>query len=249
MKRLLCLIVTSFLFLSGCSTVNQPVSSIDTSSTEYSFTTNDKGNIVSSNGVEYSFLASEVTLYYLGELEFLGSVQGEEKVSHHLDLAYQTGMFAIKDAPNDNILIRCFPNNEWRAIYRKTSLSDFDFSVDNCTKLEFVKSGVNGEHDIVHTQCSDGIKDKFEISAILTEIRKQKSPRDAGLYDLIKKPDGMLENCYVYGTVYGFFAEEPNLVVYMEVKSFNDLAYSICIEENEYVLPKELFNKLTTNNK
>jgi len=61
---------------------------------------------------------------------------------------------------------------------------------------------------------------------------------------LVKQPDGMLENCYIYGVLYGFFAEEPNLAVRMEITSYNDLAYSISIEEKEYALPAEWLERL-----
>lgn len=230
MKKVLCVILVLLTLLCGCS---------DNST----FKRNKNDNIVSDSGVEYALLANEGILYYLGDLEFVGSVKGEEKTSQHLGLSYQTGMFSIKGADNDNILIRHAPNNEWFAIYRRASLPNFDFSVDSCIRLEFVPGIGDIEEDAVHTSCGDGITDQSEVSTFLSEIRMQKDPREAGLYDLIRKPDGWLENCYVYGMLYGFFEEEPNLALRMEILSFNDLAYSISIEGNEYVLPAEWLQK------
>ena len=126
MKKVLCLIVVTLILLCGCSPTK-----------EDTFTKNKNGNIVSNSGVEYTHLANEGVLYYLGDLDFIGSIQGEEKTSQHLGLSYHTGMFAIKDADNDNILIRYAPDNEWFSIYRKTSLPSFDFVVDNCIRFEF----------------------------------------------------------------------------------------------------------------
>ena len=231
MKKVLCLICALLMLLCGCSNNS-------------TFKKNENNNIVSNSGVEYALLANDGVLYYLGDLEFVGSIKGEEKTSYHLESPYQTGMFAIKDADNDNILIRRAPNNEWCAIYRKASLPNFDFSVDNCIRLEFVSGIGNIEEDAVHTTCGDGITDQSEISTFLSEIRMQQDPDEAGLYDLIMKPDGMLENCYVYGVIYGFFDDEPNLALQMEILSFNDLAYSISIEGEEYVLPAEWLQKL-----
>ena len=233
MKKVLCLIVVTLILLCGCSPTK-----------EDTFTKNKNGNIVSNSGVEYTHLANEGVLDYLGDLDFIGSIQGEEKISQHLGLSYQTGMFAIKDADNDNILIRRAPDNEWFSIYRKASLPSFDFAVDNCIRLEFVLGATIVERDAIHATCGDGIVDTLEIAAFLSDIRSQKDPREAGLYDLIKKPDGMLENCYVYGVVYGFFEGEPNLAVRMDITSYNDLAYSISIEGKEYVLPTEWLQKL-----
>ena len=231
MKKLLCLFLILLVFLCGCSDNN-------------TFIKNEKGNIVSSSGVEYSHLANEGILYYLGELDFVGSIQGEKKTSQHLGLSYQTGMFAINDADNDNILVRYAPDNEWFSIYRKTSLPSFDFVVDNCIRFEFVSGIGNAESDAIHTTCDDGIVEASEIAEFLSDIRSQKDPREAGLYDLIKKPDGMLENCYVYGVIYGFFEEESNIVIRMDITSYNDLAYSVSIEGKDYVLPTEWLQKL-----
>ena len=123
-------------------------------------------------------------------------------------------------------------------------MSAFEFSVDNCIRLEFVKGTGDIQKDAVHTTCGEGITDKAEITKFLSEIRMQQSAREAGLYDSVKKPDGMLENCYVYGIIYGFFAEEPNLASRMEITSFNDLAYSVAIDDKENVLPAEWLQKL-----
>jgi len=234
MKRiivcLLCLIFSLIILLCACSH-------------ESIFTKNENNNIVSNSGIEYTHLANEVDLYYFGNLEFVGSIHGEKKTSQHLGDSYKTGMFSIKEAENDNILIRRLPDNEWFAIYRKASLPDFDFSVENSSRLEFVSGTGITEEDLIHTTCGDGITDRSVINAFLSEIRMQKGPREAGLYELIEEPDGTLRNCYFYGVIYGFFDEEPNLAVRMDITSYNDLAYSIFIEGKEYVLPTEWLEK------
>ena len=232
MKKALCcvlLLVLLFIFC-GCSQ-------------EEVFTRNENGNLVGTSNIEYSHLANEGFLYYFGELEFVGSVSGEEKESQHLALVYQTGMFSIKGG-NGNILIRHAPDNEWCSIYRKASLPEFDFSIDNCIRLEYLEGKENNERDIAHSYCGDGITDKKVISAFLSEVRAQPTPEEAGLYDLVRKENGMLENCYINSSVYAFFAEEPNLAVMMQITSYNDLAHSIVIEGKEYVLPEEWFSKL-----
>lgn len=234
MKRiivcLLCLIFSLIILLCACSH-------------ESIFTKNENNNIVSNSGIEYTHLANEVDLYYFGNLEFVGSIHGEKKTSQHLGDSNKTGMFSIKEAENDNILIRRLPDNECFAIYRKASLPDFDFSVENSSRLEFVSGTGITEEDLIHTTCGDGITDQSVINAFLSEIRMQKDPREAGLYELIEEPDGTLRNCYFYGVIYGFFDEEPNLAVRMDITSYNDLAYSIFIEGKEYVLPTEWLEK------
>ena len=230
MKRILAITLLFFL-LCGCTQSNQEQENSV-------FTKTENGNLISAAGVEYSHLANEGVLYYLGELEFVGSIQEEEQASQHLGLSYQTGMYAIKNSPNDNIFIRYAPNNEWFSIYRKSDLPVSDFSVDNCIRLEFVPGIGNQEKASIHVNCNGGIVDKSKITEFFANIRSQKSPREAGLYDFIKQPNGMLENCYVYGVVYGFFKDEPNLAIRMEITSYNDLAYTISIGESEYVLPE-----------
>lgn len=236
MKKAICLFA-ALLLLCGCAE-SDPVKE------ETVFTINAAGNLVSEQGVEYAFLANESVLYYLGDWEFVGRVQGEEETYQHLGLTIQTGMFAIQNAENDNILIRRIPDNEWFAVYRKTALPAFDFTPENCVRLEFVPGNGFCWEDAPHATCGDGITDQAEISAFLSEIRMQDDPRKAGLYDLAKNPDGTLENSYICGAIYGFFEEEPNLVIRMMVTSYNDLAYSVSLDGREYVLPAQWLQKL-----
>lgn len=211
------------------------------------FTQNSEGNLVSVSGVEYAHLANEGALYYFGDLVFQGGVNGEKQMSEHLGYSYQTGLFSIKNDETDNILIRRSPDNEFFSIYRKTSLPPFVFSVDNCSRLELVLGTGDTENDVIHTTCGDGIDSALEISEFLSDVRSQKNPHEAGLYDLITKPDGMLENCYIYAVIYGFFENEPNLAIRMYITSYNDLAYSVSIEDKEYVLPEKWIQILKNN--
>ena len=83
-----------------------------------------------------------------------------------------------------------------------------------------------------------------ECEDFLNEIKSGQKAKDAGLYDLVKQPNGMLENCYVYGYVCGVIQEDVNIVIPLEVTSFDDKAYSITIDDIEYVLTQEWLNKL-----
>lgn len=234
MKKSLCTVlsITILFALSACTTKNDV------------FTQTEDGKLISVSGVEYEHLANEGFLYYSGDLVFQGSVKEEEETSQHLGVSYQTGLFSIKNDETKNILIRHSPNSEWFRIYRKASLPPFDFSVDNCIRLELVLRTGNIESDGNHTTCGDGITSKLEIAQFLSDVRSQMDPREAGLYDLITKPDGILENCYLCGVIYGFFEDEPNLVIRMNITSYNDLAYSVSIEGNEYVLPTTWIERL-----
>lgn len=214
------------------------------SEANYAFIQTENGNLLSVSGTEYGYLAGEDDLYYLGELVFQGGVKGEEETSMHLVYSYQTGLFSIKDDEVNNVLIRQSPDSEWFSIYRKTSLPVFDFSADNCIRLELVE-GV-GPSDIygIHTTCGDGITNKSEIAEFLADVGSQQDPDEAGLYDLITGPDGRFENCRIFAMVLGFFEDEPNLAIRMPITSYNDLAYSISIEEKEYVLPAAWLERL-----
>lgn len=232
MKRVTVIMLSLLLFLSGCSNENIAPKNII-------FRENENGNLVSPSGVEYEFLANEGFLYYLGDLEFVGPVEGEAASFQHFGVTIYTGMFRIVGDESESVLIRRLPNSEWFAIYRKVSLPDFDYSLDNCIRLEFIPGCTMPGNDGAHRFCGDGITDSAKIGEFLTQVRMQQDPHEAGLYEMITKPDGFLENCYQYGSVYGYFEEEPNLVVQMTVWSFNDLAYSINMGRNEYVLPAE----------
>lgn len=250
-KRLFCLLlcIVSVLSLASCAdTAKSAAHNTAAAATEPEtlFKANGSECFISPSGEEYTFLANEGILYYFGQTYFLAGVEGEAKTTSHLGLSSRNGFYALENDNENSILIRRRPNNEWFAIYRKASLPPLDYSVDNCIRLELLTDR-QMRRDPVHTACGDGITDPEEIQQFLSEIRAQQSPRDAGYYDRITKPDGMLDKCYVYGTVYGFFADEPNVAVAMEILSFNDLGYAITIDSKQYVLPDTWLQRLLDN--
>ncbi|MBR2901623.1 MAG: hypothetical protein IKC38_00195, partial [Clostridia bacterium] len=129
--------------------------------------------------------------------------------------------------------------NEFAAIYIKSDLLKTEVTLDNCIRFEFVKGSLfNNENKTISKK---GIT---ECDRFLNEIKNGQKAEDAGLYDLVKQPDGMLKNCYVYGYVCGIVQEDVNIVIPLEVMSFDDKAYSITIDDIEYVLPQEWVNKM-----
>ncbi len=253
MKKLFIILLTIFT-LCSCSlnppdfVYNDDYSSINTSIPKEMidvFTKTDNDNYISNEGVEYTYFSHEGKddLYLLGELEHLGTIKDEERYLNHLDSSTPTGFYALKNDKEQNFLVRITPDSEWRSLYRKTSFQNFNTSLDNCVRLELVYN-TNGQlYSITHKDCNKGITDKTEINNFLSTIRAQNNPKDAGLYDLVRKSDGSLENCYA-SAVYAYFNEEPNIVLLLDVTVYNDLAYSIRIDDKEYVLPNDLFNKL-----
>lgn len=226
------LLLSVILISSACSGANDV------------FTQIDDRNLVSKSGTEYTYLASEGTLCYFGDLAFEGRVRGEHTPIQFWDPYDKYGLYSLEYDDAKDILIRKFPTSEWFGIYRKKSLPPFDYSEENFTRLELVMGANYWDNDIVHITCGDGITDKSEIAKFLADVKLQESPREAGLYDMITNSDGMLENCYLCAVIYGFFEEEPNLAVTMEIYSYNDIAYSVNISGKEYVLPEEWIERL-----
>lgn len=202
------------------------------------------GNVILPSGEEYSFLCNEGILYYFGELEHQGYFFGEEKELQHMGLGGPTGMYSL--STTDDIMIRIHPYSEWFAIYRKASLPEFDFSVDNCIRLEYVE-GYEFPRDATHATCGEGITDPEVIAEFLADIRSQPSSREANFYDLVEPDENGVKSAYSCATIYGFFEEEPNVAVRMIVYSYDDLAYSIDFGFEEYVLPEEWLERLKSN--
>ncbi len=241
-KKLFCIFLSAVLIFCCCACSSNE--NRYTKNLYNVFTENKNGNLISADGVEYTYLSNEIEIKLLGETEFKGGVVGEEKTTDYWGVESQNGLFSIKGDKSENVLLRKYPNDEWCGIYRKASLPKIDFSIDKCIRIEFVygESGLDS-HEI-HAKCGDGITDNTEIARFFSEIKSQKSPEEAGLYDLITEADGTLKNCSTYGAIYGFFEEEPNLAISMPVTTYNYLAYSVSIDGKEYVLPKEWIEKL-----
>ncbi len=216
--------------------------------TEGKFRQLEADRFLSPWGEEYVFLCNEGFLYAAGKsFIFVGGIEGEPDTYTEYGQEYKNGFFAVEGSKTGSILIRQTPYSEWAAIYRKASAPPFDYSVDCCVRLELLPWMDMSEE---HLLCGDGITDRAEIAAFLADVRAQKSPKEAGLYDLVRNEHGTLENCYACGYIYGSFLEEPNLVLMMKVTSYNDLAYSVSLGTQtngwpaEYVLPEEWIPRL-----
>ena len=201
------------------------------------FTEGENKTIVSTDGTEYTLVGNESSVWCFGEREFIGHVKGEKKTFVHLADKINTGMYSVNGS--QDVLVRYFPGNEFGAMYVKSELLKTEVTLDNCVRFEFVKGSLfNDDQTTISTK---GIT---ECEQFLNEIKNGPRAKDAGLYDLVKQPDGMLKNCYVYGYVCGVIQEDVNIVIPLEVTSFDDKAYSITIDDIEYVLTQEWLNKL-----
>lgn len=197
--------------------------------------TNDKA-ILSKDGTEYTFVGNEGKVWCFGELELIGRVKAEPKNIFHIAGTMEAGMYSVNGS--QDVLVRYFPYNEFAAIYVKSELLKTEISLDNCIRFEFVKYSL---YDKLATIPNNGIT---ECEQFLNEIKNGEKAEDAGLYDFVKQPDGMLKNCYVYGYICGIVQENVNIVIPLQVMSFDDKAYSIRIDDTEYVLPQEWADKL-----
>jgi hypothetical protein len=205
------------------------------------------GNIIAPDGTEYIFFASEGFFITFGERKLLGKIAGERTKLYHLGGSWETGMYSCDDA-NLDILYRIEPDSEWGSYYRKASLPVIDLRIENCVRLEFIRQRKFFENNISpersHIFCNDGIKTIDEINLFIKELKNQKSPQEAGLYDMITKENGMLENCYLLGYIYGYFDNVTNMAINFTVWSFNDLAYSVDTNFGRYVLSLEWLERL-----
>ena len=225
MKRIVCLLTAMMLFLCGCAQPAQWEENLV-------FTETENTKLLSSSGIEYTHLAYEGELWYFGETEFVGAVEGEEEYwEFAVGYPIKNGLFAIKGYGND-VLIRKAHEDEWTHVYRKSTLRAFDFSVDNCVRLEFIPGSqmyLNHE-DATHTTCKGGISNKKEIARFLSDIRSQEKTT--------------AERASLYGMIYGFFKEEPNLAVPIIVWSHSDKTYSVQLSGEAYMLPETWLQKL-----
>lgn len=203
------------------------------------FTESENKTIVSNDGVEYIYIGNEHQVWCIGKWEFIGHVKGEQKTLAHKSSNIKTGMYSVNG--EQDVLVRYFPDNEFAAIYVKSDLLKTEVALDNCIRFDFVKGLLSSSKDTIIS------KNRItECEQFLNDIINGQEAKEAGLYDLVSQPDGMLKNYYLYGYVCGVIQEDLNIVIPLEVMSFDDKAYSIRIGSMEYVLPQEWFDRLTT---
>ena len=196
----------------------------------------DNKAVVANDGTEYTFVGNEGMVWCFGKWKFIGHVKGEKKRFVHISSVIKTGMYSVNGGRE--VLVRYFPDNEFAAIYVKSDLLKTDVSLENCIEFEFVKGSLSHDTNPISQ------KNITECKQFLNEIKAGQTAKDANLYDLVKQPDGMLKNCYVYGYVCGVIQKDINIVIPLEVMSFDNKAYSIKIDGVNYVLPEEWVTKL-----
>ena len=208
----------------------------------------DNGNILAPNGTEYVWLFQEPTAYFFGYDTFLGGVEGEDDDLVFMDYGFHAGIYSFEDDPNIRHLRRFTLDCEWYICYRDSSLPELDMSPENCIRLEFVRWQEAVFPDDKHMTCGEGITDPDVILAFFADVRGQLTAKEAGLWESYVPPDGPFKYPH-FGTVFGFFKDEPNLAIRLRVNSFNGLAYSIELgdywdEPIEYVLSEEWLTAL-----
>jgi len=191
----------------------------------------DNRNIIAPYGTEYVRLSMTPFVTFFGSKNFVGGVADEGSLPN-IWAPWELGMYSLDGDDNLGILLRMHPRSDNWLFYRKASLPPLDLSLDNCIRFELIRelhTNRNGyfSHDLAHMSCGMGITDPDKIQAFLADIRSQPTAREAGLHDLVRRPDGRYENLVHYGTVFGFFENVANLAVPLRIDSFNGEAYAI----------------------
>lgn len=205
---------------------------------DVTFTEAENRKIVASDGTEYTFLGFDYSVQWLGELDFIAHVEGEVETYIHLSSEFKTGMFSVNG--KRDVLVRYYPDNEFGAVYVKSDLLETEIALENCIRFVLVGDLYSSDAEMALT--NKGITD---CERFLNEIRSGQTAEEAGLFDLVKQPNGLFKNCYIYGYVCGVVQEDLDIVIPLMVMSFDDKAYLIRIDDAEYVLPEEWLSELT----
>ncbi len=204
------------------------------------FEETESGHIVARDGTRYTLVGHENDVWVLGDMEFEGHVDGEKESFTHLNETVKTGMYSVSG--EKSVLVRYSPDSEWGSVYAKEGTLKAEAALGNCIRFELVKGSLG---DVKSLDSKIGIDTQSECQSFIDEITGGQSAEDAGLYELVRQSDGRLENCYLYGYVYGFLKDGVNIVMPMAVTSYDDKAYSIAIGEGEYVLPEKWISELS----
>ncbi|MBR5272802.1 MAG: hypothetical protein IKU25_05340 [Clostridia bacterium] len=236
---LTCLVIVFSFYACDNNVEDNNVEDNNVEDNNVKFTQSENGIVVANDGTVYTCVGVEGQVGCLGKWDFVGHVEGEEKTLNHLGGDTKTGMYSVNG--KQDVMVRYFPRNEFAFIYAKKDLLKTEVSLDNCIRFEFVKwPWFNSDET---TLSNEGIT---ECAQFLNEIKSGQRAKEAGLYDLVRQPNGMYKNCYLYGYVCGVIQDDVNIIIPLRVTSFDDKAYSITIDDTEYVLPQEWVDILIT---
>lgn len=206
---------------------------------------NTDGTILAPDGVEYVFVCHEGFLELLGKKTRVGIIEGEEDQKGY---GFALGLYACEQDTDRVMLLRYMQDSEWGMIYRKKTSPALDYSYQNCVRLELVGyQELQSDENMYsagaeHINCGRGIAGRGKVADLFSAILS--SGPATGLFELVEKEDGTLENCYGYGKIYGYFEGENAAVVPFSVTSYDDKAFSVMIDNVEYELPENYLRQL-----
>ncbi len=240
MKKISCMIISIILIFSfvSCEKSGNTDFESETSASETVFTSAEDRSVISNDGTKYNFVGTEEgAVRVLGKTEFVGHIEGEKTSFSHLGGEIKTGMYSVNG--DRDVLIRYVPDNEWYAVYVRDGLLNTEVSLEKCVRFVYVDGLLmSADPEILNTK--KGITD---TDGFLDEIRSSQSARDAGLFEAHTKADGLYDNITVCGYICGVLQDGLNVVIPLEVLSFNGEAYSICIDDEYHVLSEEWLDR------
>ncbi len=247
MKRLLCVLFVSItLLFTGYgfvqSTVAQP--DPDGKNLDY-YQLKDDGTIVAPDGTKYVSVCVEGFLELMGKKTRIGVVAGEEG---HKSYGFENGLYVCEQDTDHVMLLRYMPESEWGVFYRKKTAPPLDYSLQNCVRLELVGyQELQSDQNMYsagadHITCGKGIVGREKVAAFFKAVMS--AGPAVGLNESVEKEDGTPENIYAYGNIYGFFEGETAAVIPFCVTTYDDKAFSVMIDNVDYVLPTEYLEQL-----
>jgi hypothetical protein len=208
---------------------------------ENEYRQNINGNIISPDGVEYVFLASETEYVTFGEYSFISYIKGQPRKLGHGDGNTDAGVYSVYNDPNLTILYRVNYNSEWSDYYIKKDLLKNNLSFENCCSFKFIKTE-NGWFDrywpdIYYLTSDVGIYEENIVNNFINDMESKKI-LDENYFSIFKSPPGTLFNddFLFLGYIYGFFKNIPNLALPGEVYKGSDNLYYLTIKSNVYII-------------
>jgi hypothetical protein len=206
------------------------------------------GNIVSSDNIEYVFLAHERKYIILGERSFVSHIKWQSRKFQHLNGNINAGVYSCNHDPNLAILFRIKYNSEWSDIYIKKELSENNYSIEDCNSFKNfdIKRTISGYHrdENSYFETDFGIKNDIDVKNFIEELIKNEifNLEDYN-YSRTLFDERTNDNRFI-GYVYGLFQDIPYLALPGEIWINNDRLYYLVMDNRLFNISIDWLKKL-----
>jgi len=201
------------------------------------------GNIISPNGIKYTFLAYEGKYVIFGERTFISYIRWQPKRLRHMG-EIKTGVYSINNELELTVIYRIKFNSEFYELFIKNELANNNYSFENSNKIKFIDAS-SSFTDIKILELDSVISNENEIKLFMEHIKNNEIYTDNEWLNFRRNPFNVMDGRKgLIAYIFGFFNDIPNIAFPGSIWLSDDGLYYLVMDRKLYNINVEWLEKL-----